>query len=180
MIKPISETRALFKLEELRDSFTKMIRERYEAKAKPCDLCDSPGKCCQDEHYVNVRITRLEARAIGAAIQDLPSELIERVRDRTTRAISTFKLDQADANELKTFACPLFEAGIGCLVHNIAKPLPCIVHACYERREDLPPDELLENAESRIARLNARVYGDRSLPCPIPVAIRNWSRFISY
>lgn len=179
-MRPISETRALSNLGELRDSFTKMIREQYEGKAKPCDLCDSPGKCCQDEHFVNVRITRLEARAIVAAIETLPKQLRERVKDRCVFAVDRYELDQSELDEIKTYACPLFETGIGCLVHKTAKPLPCIAHACYERKQDLPPDELLEKAEEHIAQLNARVYGNRSLLEPIPLAIRNWSRFISY
>ena len=71
----------------------------------------------------------------------------------------------------KTYACPLFEKGVGCLVHNSAKPLPCIAHACYEREADLPPDELLTEREIKIAELNRKVYGRAEPPVPIPVAI---------
>jgi hypothetical protein len=56
-------------------------------------------------------------------------------------------------------------------VHDAAKPLPCIAHACYERREDLPPDELLTEREIRIAELNRRVYGRTEAPLPIPLVI---------
>lgn len=70
------------------------------------------------------------------------------------------------------FACPLFERGVGCLVHEKAKPLACIAHACYEKQEDLPPESLLTEREGLIEKLNLRTYGSSKPWLPIPDALR--------
>lgn len=169
-MKLISETTGLSQLASIRRKFADHILQSYEHKAKPCSACETPGACCLDEHFVNVRVTRLEARAISKRIEELPLELRESVLTRASRTIDRYGLNNA-GEELRTYACPLFEKGIGCLVHDTAKPLPCIAHACYERKEYLPPDELLIEREMQIAELNRRVYGKAEPPLPIPVAI---------
>lgn len=169
-MKFISETHALAKLAEIRREFAAEVREGYEHRAKPCSECETPGACCLDEHFVNVRVTRLEAKAISNGVNELPAELREKVQSRARAAVERYGLEVADG-KLRTYACPLFEKGIGCVVHNTAKPLPCIAHACYERKEDLPPDELLAEREIRIADLNRRVYGAAEPPQPIPMVI---------
>ena len=123
-----------------------------------------------DEHFVNVRVTRLEARAIEMRLVGLPSELREKISLRAEEQIERHRLDET-TDPAKTYACPLFEKGVGCLVHDTAKPLPCIAHACYERKEDLPPDEMLTEREIEISELNRRIYGRADAPLPIPVAI---------
>ena len=174
-MKFISETTGIAKLAQLRLEFAEEVREQYEHRAKACTACETPGACCLDEHFVNVRVTRLEARAIRERLSELPDEIRERVLERGRNAVERYGL--ADAGEdQRTYACPLFEKGIGCLVHDTAKPLPCIAHACYERKEDLPPDELLAERETRIAELNRRVYGKADPPLPIPVVIASPER----
>lgn len=74
------------------------------------------------------------------------------------------------------YACPLFEKGIGCLVHNDGKPSACIVHACYEGRSHLPPDDLQQQADHTIDVLNARTYGQGRQWLPIPLALLNRRR----
>ena len=167
-MKPLSESKALIKLDAIRTEFAGDIRRSYENKAKPCATCEKPGACCLDEHFVNVRITRLEAKAIGNALKSMPSKLKEKVYLRIENAVEKYGLD---GRSFENYACPLFEKGIGCLVHEIAKPLPCIAHACYERKEDLPPDQLLTEKETEIANLNERVYGELTL-LPLPVAVK--------
>ena len=54
----------------------------------------------------------------------------------------------------KAFACPLYEKSVGCLVHENGKPVPCISHACYENRADLPPEKFQETIENKIEKLN--------------------------
>jgi hypothetical protein len=93
------------------------------------------------------------------------------VLERIENAIGVFKLDTED--NANTYACPLYEKDAGCLVHATAKPLPCIHHACYERREDLPPDALLLDAELAVELLNRKTYGRTDAIRPLPVAIRN-------
>jgi hypothetical protein len=137
-MRPLSETKALSKLEEIRDEFRDLVRRDYEHRAKSCASCETPGACCLDAHFVNVRITRLEAVEISRTLDALPAELRMKVARRIEDSIETYSLE--DSVESKTYSCPLFEKGIGCLVHDKAKPLPCIAHACYERKEDLPPD----------------------------------------
>lgn len=99
----------------------------------------------------------------------MPSKLKEKVYLRIENAIEKYGLDEQSH---ETFACPIFEKGVGCLVHKTAKPLPCIAHACYERKVDLPPEELLAEREVEIDKLNERVYG-MSILLPLPVAIQD-------
>ena len=167
-----SESKALQGLARVRNEFAKQIRTRYEHRAQPCASCKTPGACCLDEHFVNVRITRLEATAIKRRLAELPEELQLRVSARTEEAIERYGLDRQDVYGAKTYSCPLFEKGIGCLVHDHAKPLPCIAHACYENKEDLPPDNLLTEREIEVDRLNESVYPKPTAWLPLPVAIK--------
>jgi hypothetical protein len=111
---------------------------------------------------VNVRISRLEAAAIQQVLSRLTAVRREGVYARITDAAG-------DLSEKETYACPLFEKGSGCLVHSDAKPLPCINHACYENSGDLPPDDLLDEREAAIDRLNQRVYGRAAAWLPLPL-----------
>jgi hypothetical protein len=165
----ISEKQALEKLRVLKDDFAGRIRSDFEKNAKSCVTCETPGACCLDAHFVNVRISRLEAKAIVRILDDLPEGKRERVYNRIERAIAEYRLDPDHDN---TYACPLFEKGIGCLVHSDAKPLPCIQHACYENENDLPPDELLAEQEGRVDELNRRVYGTSGILSPLPIAVK--------
>ena len=95
---------------------------------------------------------------------------------RVDETIEKYSLRAEGDTFAQTYACPLFEKGIGCLVHQTAKPVPCIMHACYESPADLPPDEMQTRAESQIESLNARVYG-RSMPLlPLPLALRDYAK----
>ncbi|HEX2638975.1 MAG TPA: hypothetical protein VHL50_00305 [Pyrinomonadaceae bacterium] len=168
----ISETKAIDAANRLKHEFALHVRDSYEHRAKSCLMCETLGVCCTDAHFVNVRISRLEAAAIRNVIGRLPEERRAEVRGRIDAAIEKYKLS-ADANAAEQkFACPLFEKGVGCLVHNSGKPLPCIQHACYERKEDLPPDQLLEENEAAVERLNRRVYGGPQGLLPLPVAVK--------
>jgi len=165
----LGESRGIERLRTIREDYRAEIGG-YEMQARDCTRCDTPGACCLDAHFVNVRISRLETAAIKKAIGGLNTIEQKRVYERVTNAIEKYRLFD-DSHE--KFACPLFEKGIGCLVHSTAKPLPCIQHACYERREDLPPEELLERAEEKVNRLNLRVYGKASVLVPLPIAVKN-------
>src|SRR5690606_41799951 len=67
---------------------------------------ETPGACCLDAHFVNVRITRLEAAAIRKTIADLPEELKGRVVERAQDAVKRFDLNEASTG---TYACPLLD-----------------------------------------------------------------------
>jgi hypothetical protein len=169
----LSEKNGLERLREIKDRYRTAISISYEHNARSCALCPTPGACCLDEHFVNVRISRLEAMAIRRVLEALPEEHRGQVYRRVDMAIETYGLDAGADPFEATFACPLFEKGVGCLVHSSAKPLPCIHHACYEREEDVPPDELLDEAQLAVDRLNRRAFG-RGLPIlPLPVAVRS-------
>jgi|SRR5690606_13878819 len=172
-MRKLSENAALEMLSRMRSEFTDIIRSEYEKNAEPCDTCETKGACCLDAHFVNVRITRLEAAAITRELRRLP--VIERaaVRERIVDAVERFGLDDTDETTDKTYACPLFEHGAGCLVHDTAKPLPCIAHACYERKEDLPPEHLLSENECRVFELSRRTYTSASFPKPLPAALKD-------
>lgn len=165
-----SRQKALAELEGVRKKFQAQISE-FERRAADCALCTTPGACCLDAHFVNVRVSHLEADAITDSISNLPEKIKRRVLNRAKDAAERYTLSAANEPDEMTYACPLFEPGIGCLVHNKAKPLPCIAHACYSSAEDLPPDELLETAEQKVVQLNESVYGRTWLPEPIPIAI---------
>jgi hypothetical protein len=169
-MKILSKTRALERLTQLKDEFAESIRAGYEYRAKSCAACETPGACCLDAHFVNVRITRLEAEAIAQVIDGLPAIRREGVRARIADAVSRYGLVNEEIG--RTYACPLYDSSAGCLVHETAKPLPCIHHACYENKADLSPDKLLSDAEAAVERLNTHTYGRASAIAPLPVMIR--------
>ena len=158
-MKPLAVSKALKKLTVVREKFRGNIVRDHEPKAKDCLTCEVQGVCCTDEHFVNIRVTTIEGEAIGRAVEALPTTLRLNVFERTRKAVGKLREARMSGNDGAGYSCPLFEPGIGCLVHSAAKPLPCINHACYESPEDLPPDELLESAEREVALLNNRVYG---------------------
>ena len=171
-MKTLSETQALEKLHQRKTEFAASIRTRYEHRAKECSTCGTPGACCLDAHFVNVHITRLEATAIRRTLETLPEEKRAQVRDRIASAITTYGLSDGSDTFSQTYACPLFEKGTGCLVHRQGKPLPCIAHACYENKEDLPPDTLLAEQEGLVEKLNELTYLKRATWLPLPIALR--------
>lgn len=175
-MKILSEKKALQKLAAIRTNFTAVIRLNYEDRAKSCLTCQTPGACCLDEHFVNVHISRLEAAAIREVLGQLPAETLERVEERIVGTMNRYALTSAGDTFTQTFACPLFEKGVGCLVHSTAKPLPCIQHACYENAADLPPDEMLADAENAVGELNRRTYRSPQPTLPLPLAIMRKTR----
>lgn len=168
-MKTLSEKQALAGLYRLKKAFQKLIRTEYEPRAKDCLTCETKGACCLDAHFVNVHITRLEAAAIAETLGKLPEEKQIEIFERNARTIEKYDLRSSGDTFAQTFACPLFEKDAGCLVHERGKPAPCIAHACYENREDLPPDQLQGTVESKIERLNRRTYGNAWNWLPLPV-----------
>ena len=169
-MKFLSERESLNRLRKIKNDYQSLIRDRYEPRAKNCLTCDVQGVCCTDAHFVNVHITRLEAVAVLETLEKLSPEKRQAIYERISETIEKYDLKVAGETSARTFACPLFEKGTGCLVHLEAKPVPCIQHACYENQADLPPDELLSETENLIENLNARAYGRRAngwLPLPL-------------
>ena len=170
-MKTLGKERALAELKKRKDDFREKIAAEYETNAKDCGSCETFGACCLDAHFVNVHVTKLEAEAVVRVLDRLPPVRQAAVRARIDDAIETCQLTATGDTFSRTFACPLFEKTSGCLVHHEAKPLACINHACYERREDLPPDELLEEAERSVENLNVRTYRRPAKWLPLPLAI---------
>ena len=173
-MKPFSERHALEKLHRLKSDFAAHVRSDFEHRAKSCATCETPGACCLDAHFVNVHITRLEAVAIRDVIDAHPNR--DEIQRRVDETIAKYGLSADGDTFSKTYACPLFEKGVGCLVHERGKPLPCIAHACYENKQDLPPDELVAEQEGLVETLNELTY--RKVPrwLPLPIAIRDVTR----
>jgi hypothetical protein len=171
-MKMLSEKRALAKLQKLKTDYRELIKNGYEHKAKSCETCETKGACCLDAHFVNVHITRLEAVAIRESLEKFDEEKQREIYERVEKTIEKYDLKSEGDTFSQTFACPLFEKNIGCLVHQDAKPAPCIQHACYERKEDLPPDELLEKTENLTERLNRQAYGQNPRWLPLPVRLK--------
>ena|SRR5687768_6670035 len=175
-MRTLSETHALERLHKLKSEFARRIREDFEPRAKNCLTCEVQGACCLDAHFVNVHITRLEAVAINEVLDELPVEKRDEVRNRIEEVIARYDLLSAGDTFAKTYACPLFEKGVGCLVHDRGKPVACIAHACYENKDDLPPEELVIDCEAEVERLNERSYRKRSAWLPLPIAVSSRRR----
>lgn len=171
-MKRLAEHKAVERVNRLKAAFAEELRTGYEHRAQNCLTCKTPGACCLDAHFVNVHITRLEAVAARQVLADLSDKKQAEVLDRVSKAITKYDLSADKDSFSRTYACPLFEAGTGCLIHEKGKPLPCIQHACYENKDDLPPDELLAEMEAAVTKLNERVYGS-SQWLPLPIAILN-------
>ena len=179
-MKHLSQQKAIERLDKLISNLKSEISDNYEHRAKSCLTCETQGACCLDAHFVNVHISRLEAVAIKQTLSKLPQQKQLEVNARVDAAIEKYSLTTEGDTYSQTYPCPLFEQGIGCLVHNTAKPVPCIMHACYENQNDLPPDELQTAAEKRIETLNHRTYR-RSFPLlPLPLALKNQNFDSSY
>lgn len=175
-MKILSEQKALDRLRKVKSDFKSEIAENFERRAKSCITCETQGACCLDAHFVNVHISRLEAVSIRQTLATFSDESRRKIYSRIEAVISKYALTDEGDTFAQTFACPLFEKGTGCLVHNDGKPLACITHACYENKADLPPGELQIEHENVIDQLNTRTYGRRQTWLPLPVAIREMTR----
>lgn len=170
-MKFISESKAIEKLRGLKRDFAAKIRSGYEHRAKSCSTCETKGACCLDAHFVNVHITRLEAKSIIEVLKSLPGEKQRKVFQRIGKTVERYDLLSDGDSFAKTYACPLFEPEVGCLIHKQGKPLACIHHACYENARDLPPDALLHEAAEHVEHLNYQTYGRDARWLPLPVAL---------
>src|SRR5205085_1631048 len=139
-------------------AFQTHVKLNFEHRALGCRACPTPGVCCTDAHFVNVNITRLEAVAIRETIARTPrltEDERRAVYSRARAAVARYGLTASGDTFERTFACPLFVRGVGCLVHRRAKPAPCIQHACYKDWADVPPLSSQWRDERRADRLQA-------------------------
>ncbi len=168
-MKRLTVNRALKGLKSLKQSYKSLINKRFEHKAKDCLTCEVQGICCTDAHFVNIHITRLEAVAIQKTIEELPIKTQTEIYERNEATIEKYDLSSEGDTFSQKFSCPLFEKGVGCIVHKEAKPIPCITHACYENKEDLPPDELQTRQEKSVERINSQTFGNAWDWLPLPI-----------
>jgi hypothetical protein len=175
-MKMMSETKALKELNELKADYQTFIKTNYEHRAADCLTCPTRGACCLDAHFVNVHITKLEAVAIRKSLEKLGAEKQREIYKRAFETVEKYNLSAIGDTFAQTFACPLFEKGVGCLVHSEGKPAPCISHACYENQADLPPESLQEKVEKKIEKLNERTYGRALSWLPLSVWLVNLSK----
>jgi hypothetical protein len=165
----MSEQAALIQLKREKTRFKTHIKLVYEPAARDCGTCLTAGVCCTDAHFVNVHISRLEAVAIHDALRAESTEVRNAVYARAHEAVRKYDLLAEGDSFAKTYSCPLFQPGVGCMVHRTAKPAPCIHHACYDNADDLPPESLLGKVELQVEELNRSVYGEDWTWLPIPV-----------
>ena len=171
-MKSLNEAAALARLQREKAAYRSHVKLTYEHAARPCSACPTPGVCCTDAHFVNVHITRLEAVAIRETIRATPrlsAEAKRAVFARARGAVARYGLRAAGDTFARTYSCPLFEPGAGCVVHARAKPAPCIQHACYDNWQDVPPTALQWRTESRVEALNEQAYGAAWAWLPLPV-----------
>lgn len=166
-------TDALRSLGEMQEIFRQSLIENFEHAASPCNECTTPGACCLDEHFVNVRISHLEAVAMLAAINKENAFTRQGINERIENAIELYDLSEVNEYD-KTYACPLYEKGRGCIVHEKGKPAACVMHACYESERDMPPALLLDEQELKIDKLNESVYGRNEGWLSIPIALKKY------
>lgn len=177
-MRTLPEKQALLKLRKLKDDFREFVRQNYEHRAKSCETCEDKGACCLDAHFVNVHITRLEAALITEELAKFTPEKQKIISGRIVETIEKYNLSDEENSFEKTFACPLFEKSVGCLIHSV-KPIPCIIHACYERKEDLPPDELQIEMEEKTEKLNWQTYKNFPQWFPLPVFLSKFKKIKS-
>ena len=171
-MRKLSEAEALARLQQSKAAFQTHVKLNFEHRAVDCRACPTPGACCTDAHFVNVNITRLEAVAIRETIRRTPrltEDERRAVYSRARAAVARYGLTASGDTFARTFACPLFVRGVGCLVHRRAKPAPCIQHACYKDWADVPPLSSQWREERRVEQLNAGVYGAAWAWLPLPL-----------
>jgi len=171
-MRRLTEAEGLARLRRGKAAFQTHIKLGYEHRARDCRTCPTPGACCTDAHFVNVHVTRLEAVAIRDTLARTPrltEDERRAVYARAREAVRRYGLAAAGDTFARTYSCPLFIAGRGCLVHQRAKPAPCVQHACYDNWEDVPPASIQWREERRIERLNTEVYGAAWVWLPTPV-----------
>ena len=171
-MRRLSELEAVAQLKRGKERFQTHIKLNYEHRALSCRACPTPGVCCTDAHFVNVHITRLEAVAIRDTLALTPrlnEDERRAVYARAHEAVGRYGLATSGDTFAQTFSCPLFSKGVGCLVHQRAKPAPCVQHACYEDWADVPPLDAQWREEGRIERLNTEAYGAAWEWLPLPV-----------
>lgn len=170
-MKRLNEPEALARLEKIKSAYRVEIQTTYEPQAKNCLTCEVQGSCCVDEHFVNVHITKLEAVAIVKKLRNLDEQKRKEIFEKIENTIEKYALNETGDTLAQTYSCPLYEKESGCLIHAI-KPVACIQHACYERKEDLPPDELQTAIESKIERLNLQTYTQNPTSLPLPLWLK--------
>ncbi|MCA1592186.1 MAG: hypothetical protein LC754_05955 [Acidobacteria bacterium] len=173
-MRKLSEAAGLAVLQRGKAAFQTHVKLNFEPAARDCRMCPTPGVCCTDAHFVNVHITRLEAVAIRETLRRTPRLTRDERRAvyaRARAAVERYGLRAGGGDDTyaRTYSCPLFEPGVGCLVHARSKPAPCIQHACYDNWEDVPPLDFQRQTERRVEQLNAQVYGAAWAWLPTPL-----------
>lgn len=166
----MSRREALVRLRRMKQAFSRYIGRDYGHLAADCAACPTP--CCADAQFVNINITRIEAEAMIETLRESPRRGEAKLREvvaRAETAIQTYGLSEEGDTFAKTYACPLYEKGVGCLVHWKAKPAPCIQHGCYEHWEDLPETGTMQRVEARVEQIDAAVHGRAPRWMTIPV-----------
>ncbi len=172
-MRKLSEAAALAQLQRGKAALQSHIKLNFEPAARDCRVCPTQGVCCTDAHFVNVHITRLEAVAMRETLERTPRLTAQERRAvyvRARAAVERYNLRAAGGDTYaQTYSCPLFAPGVGCLVHQRAKPAPCIQHACYNNWEDVPPLDLQWRAERHVEQLNTEAYGAAWAWLPTPL-----------
>ena len=171
-MRRLTEAEGVARLRRGKAAFRTHLKLNFEHRALDCRVCPTPGACCTDAHFVNVHITRLEAVAIRETLGRTPrlnEDERRAVYARARDAVARYGLGASGDTFARTYSCPLYLKGAGCLVHGRAKPAPCVQHACYEDWADVPPAGLQWREERRLERLNAEVYGAAWEWLPVPV-----------
>jgi hypothetical protein len=111
---------ALRRLAALR---ARLRREQSALKLAPGYLQGLQAHLCCTRARNQMRITPLEARAIGLAFRSIPA--LRRKLSDVLRRLSEVLPSLEDTEDRQNFDCPLLD-GERCLVHRDAKPIGCL------------------------------------------------------
>lgn len=154
-------------LRRLKQRFARYIGKTYGHLAADCAVCPTP--CCADAQFVNVHIVRLEAEAMLETLRRSPKHGPDKVREvlaRAHAAVVRYGLTETGDTFAQTYACPLFEPGVGCLVHWKASRRPAFSTAVTSDGKTCP--KLVRSAQSsdRSRRLTKPFMARPPSGCP--------------
>src|SRR5690606_3169604 len=163
------ERRRRQSLRELRAIRQPVLEETRERSRDPSYLRGKPAHLCCTRALNSMRISPLEAQAIGEAFRSDPE--LRRHLTAVLRRLRDAARGLRDTEERQNFDCPLLD-GTRCLVHDVAKPIGCAAWHPPEDGEDARFSRTAWNAFAARDRLNDACFGPDWKLRVIPLALK--------
>ncbi len=142
--------------------------DRAARELRSCAGCDA--HCCR-AGCNSMRVSRLEALALARRLSE--PDLAPRVPEILRRAREEIRLRGLCADSDATYDCPLLSGEGRCLVHGPAQPSGCLTFRPVPDGGCDHDLRLFHRHYGKVERLDRRVFGRRSRPLPIPLALVN-------